>query len=120
MARKTPSQALVEKLRERGKWNKADARRIMAEHERSGVSIHAFARTHELPAHKLYWWRNHLEEPCEPEPAVSFAPVVVTGLGRRPALTVRVGALELDVHAPREVEPGWLAQLCAAVTTGGE
>ena len=120
MAGQTPSQALVEKLRQRGKWNKADARRIMAVHERSGVSVHAFARTHELPAHKLYWWRSHLEGPSKAEPAVSFAPVVVTGLGRRPALTVRLGILELDVHEPSKVEPDWLAQLCAAVTTEGE
>ena len=120
MAGRIPSQALVEKLRQRGKWNKADAGRIMAEYERSGMSVQTFARTHELPAHKLYWWRNHLEELSEAEPAMSFAPVVVTGLGRSPALTVRLGALELDVHAPSEVEPSWLAQLCAAVTTEGE
>ena len=112
-----PSPTLLEKLHQRGKWSEADARRIMAAHERSGLSIHAFARTHELPAHKLYWWRKHLEELGDAPPALSFAPVVVTGLGRGPALTVRLGALELDVHEPSKVEPTWLAQICVALSS---
>ena len=115
-----PSPTLLEKLHQPGKWSEADARKIMAAHQRSGLSIHAFARTHELAPHKLYWWRNRLEELGDTQPVLSFAPVVVTGLGRRPALTVRLSALELDVHEPSKVEPAWLAQICVALSSEAE
>jgi hypothetical protein len=44
---------------------------------------------------------------------------VVTGLGRTPAVIVRIREFELEVLEPQRVEPTWLAQLLAAVT-GGE
>jgi hypothetical protein len=73
-------------------------------------------------ANRLYYWRSRLtaatseERLGDDEPELTFAPVVVTGLGQRPAVTVRVGALELDVYEPEQLEPSWVAKLCAALT----
>ncbi len=110
------STSLLERLRLPTPWVEADARAIVAELEHCSTSVMAFARAHELPAKRLYYWRTRIHElgPSN-EPGLSFAPVVVTGLGGGPALTMRIGALELDVHEPNKLEPSWLAGLLEAV-----
>ena len=49
---------------------------------------------------------------------ISFAPVVVTGLGRTPAVVLRVGEVEIDVLDPRAVDPAWLARVIEATKRG--
>ena len=53
----------------------------------------------------------------ENEP-ISFAPVVVTGLGRKPALVLRLGELEIEVLDPQSVDPAWLARVIEATKRG--
>ena len=122
MARSHAFKALLEKLRQRGQWSEADARKIITALERSELSVAAFAAEHDLMANRLYYWRNRMadaatEDVLDDESELSFAPVVVTGIGQRPAVTVRLGALEVDVFEPEQLEPSWLAKLCAAITT---
>ena len=122
MARSHPSEALLEKLRQRSQWSEADASEIITALERSELTVAAFATKHELMANRLYYWRSRMadaatEDVLDDESELSFAPVVVTGLGQRPALTVRLGAVEVDVFEPEQLEPSWLAKLCAAITT---
>ena len=73
----------------------ADARIVLDTIERRQDTIHAFARRHGLPAHRLYWWRERLVGGIEADPGavehLSFAPVVVTGIGQTPAVLVRFG-----------------------------
>ncbi len=120
MARKNLVGAKIAQLRER-RWSEADARVVLAELERSGDSVSAFARAHGLSAQRLFWWRSRLSDEARDEVALeqlSFAPVVVTGLGRAPAVVLRVGELEIDIHEPLKVEPAWLAQVLAATKRG--
>jgi transposase-like protein len=106
-------------LRER-RWTKQDARVLLDAIERSGETVRAFARAHGLNANRIYKWREQLaNEDAEAADQLSFAPVVVTGLGRSPTLVIRLGELEIDVLDPQKVEPRWLAQLIAA-TQGGD
>ena len=120
MANKTLTKSNLARLRDARRWSEADAREVLGALESSGRTIHAFAREHDLKAHRLYWWRERLAGAVGEERAetVTFAPVVVTGLGQAPALTVRLGALELDVFTPSTVDPVWLAQIIEA--TKGE
>jgi hypothetical protein len=56
---------------------------------------------------------------AEPSPKlepISFAPVVVTGLNRKPVLVLRTGEIEIDVLDPRAIDPVWLARVIEATT----
>jgi transposase-like protein len=120
MASKNSVEAKLAQLRE-GQWSETDARLVLAELERSGDTVSAFARAHGLSAKRIYSWRTRLADKTRNEVAVdrmSFAPVVVTGLGRTPALILRRGELEIEVVEPQEVEPAWLAQLLVAAERG--
>ena len=102
------------------RWSEAEAQEVLAAVEDSGNSIHAFALEHALSPNKLYRWRDRLardeaaEEPEDVE-QLSFAPVVVTGLGRTPAVVVRLGEFEVEVIEPSDVDPAWIARLLAAM-----
>jgi transposase-like protein len=114
--------AKLAELRERRRWTKDDARDVLEAQERSGESVRTFALAHGLHANRLYKWRALLAEEERGSGDVeqlSFAPVVVTGLGRVPTLVVRLGELEIDVLDPQKVEPRWLAQLITAAQGGG-
>jgi transposase-like protein len=117
MASKTLTKSKLARLRET-RWSEADAQLVLDEIEGSGSTIHAFAREHDLKAHRLYWWRARLAEGVREGPGdleqLSFAPVVVTGLRQTPAMIVRLGELELELITPHEVDPAWLAQVIAA------
>lgn len=120
MASKNLVEAKLTQLRE-GQWSEADARFVLAALDRSADSVSAFARTHDLNPKRIYWWRARLSDQCQRDgelEQLSFAPVVVTGLGQRPAVIVRIGELEIEVVEPHKVEPTWLAQLLAAVKGG--
>jgi transposase-like protein len=99
------------------RWSETEARVVFELLERSGDSISAFARAHDLSSTRLYWWRNRLsteQERDEDEDELeqlSFAPVVVTGLG----LVVRIGELDLEVLDPSGVDPAWLARLLTSL-----
>ncbi|WP_181198353.1 RHS repeat domain-containing protein [Enhygromyxa salina] len=112
MAPKNLLEARLVQLRD-GRWTKADARLVLDAVERSGDSVWAFARLHGLSAKKIFWWRSQLEndDPPADSESLSFAPVVVTGLGRAPAAVIRVGAIEIDVHEPDKVSARWQASL---------
>ena len=108
-------------LREQ-RWSEVDARVVLAQFERSGDSVLAFARAHGLNAQRIYWWRSRLSERVPDDvrqdetelDELSFAPVVVTGLGQTKAVVLRLGELEIEVVEPQKVEPIWLAQVLAA------
>ena len=110
-------EAGVAQLRNR-RWSEADARVVIEALERSGEPVTAFARRHGLDKQRIYQWRSRLSDEArdreEQTEHLSFAPVVVTGLGRAPAVVVRIGELEVEVHDPQKVDPSWITQLIAA------
>lgn len=116
MANKTLVGTKLTRLRE-ARWSEADARIVLAALERSGDTVLGFARAHDLNAQRIYWWRSRLSgevQSEDPPDQLSFAPVVVTGLGRTPAVVIRLGELEVEVLEPHGVDPTWLAQVLAA------
>lgn len=124
MARKNLLEARLAQLRD-GRWTRADAELVLDALERSGDTVAAFARAHGLSAKKIFWWRSHLSsgapsaDPSEEAESISFAPVVVTGLGREPAAVIRQGSIEIEVLDPNKVEASWLASVLRA-TNGSE
>jgi transposase-like protein len=119
MAVNKSSETRIAQLRDQ-RWSEADARVVLEAVERSGEPVGAFARRHEIDAQRIYRWRSRLSADAihdgeERAETLSFAPVVVTGLGRAPAVIVRVGELEVEVHEPQNVDPSWLAEMIAAM-----
>lgn len=110
-------EAELAQLRDR-RWSEADARVVLHALERSSEPVSTFARRHGLDTQRIYKWRSRLADEDrngeEQTEHLSFAPVVVTGLGRTPAVVVRIGELEVEVHEPQKVDPSWLAQMIAA------
>jgi len=99
------------------RWSTQDARRVLQAQERSGLSILAFAREHDLSHERLYRWKRKLEtsgEGSKDELAeIEFTPVVVTNTRVPVAVTVRIDGVELDVADPMAVDPTWLATVAA-------
>ena len=107
--------ARIEELKGQ-RWTEQEAREVLAAWKSSRLSMTAFARTHGLSGQRLSWWRKKLDD--EKAPAAEefrFAPVVLTGVGTRPAAVVRVGGVEVDVHDPDKVSVEWLVALTRAM-----
>ena len=97
-------------------WTKEDARRVLDDCERSGLSVEAFAQQRGLRTSRLYRWRTRLglsklAPGRRPEP-LRFAPVIALPAPRGSGLTLRVSedvALRFDDASG--VDPSWLAAL---------
>lgn len=50
-------------------------RRIVAEHEDSGLPVRAFCRQRQVGEHSFYLWRRRLESEPTPPPVMAAAPV---------------------------------------------
>ncbi|HET9625835.1 MAG TPA: hypothetical protein VFP84_30945 [Kofleriaceae bacterium] len=73
-------------------WTEADARRVLADWERSGETLEAFARGHGLGLQRLAWWKKRrCAARPEPRSAVTFIPAAV--IHAVPAPTVTPGAV---------------------------
>ena len=95
-------------------WTESDARRVLAEWERSGHTLEAFARSRGLVPQRLAWWRKRLRTSQSetsaaltlvPATVIDTAPVASTGH----AVMIRLAhgiVIELD-GAP----PSWIAAL---------
>ena len=125
MARKNLLDARLAQLRDR-RWTRADAELVLDALERSGDTVAAFARAHDLSAKKIFWWRSQLSSDApsttsseKKTESISFAPVVVTGLGRDPAAVIRQGSIEIEILDTNKVEASWLASVLRA-TKGSE
>jgi hypothetical protein len=65
----------------RRQWTEADARSVLADWERSGDTLEAFARSRGLVPQRLWWWRKRLrEQPPETPKALTFVPATVIGV----------------------------------------
>lgn len=102
-------------LRER-RWTEADARFVLKTLDESGRSVSAFARDHGLCPQRLWRWRSRLGS-SRPVALnhVSFAPLVVTGVGRSPVVLARVGEVEVEIIDPARVDARWAGALLEAV-----
>jgi transposase-like protein len=102
------------------RWSSQEARFVLRAQERSGLSVHAFAREHGLSHERLYRWVRKLGTSSDHDPGpeladIEFAPVVLTTNSTAPSVTVRVDDVELEVTEPSNVDPAWLAAVVALV-----
>jgi hypothetical protein len=90
-------------------WTEAEARRVLADWERSGDSLEAFARSRGLVPQRLAWWKKRLRTPRpETSTALTFIPAAVIGAGTAdPAAVIRLShgiVIEID-----GASPAWVA-----------
>lgn len=100
------------------RWTVDDAEEVLTAWSRDGESLAGFAREHGVQVQRLQYWRNRLDrfadesnEADRDVDGLTFAPVVVRGVGAAPAAVVRVGGLEVEVHDPERVSVRWIAGL---------
>lgn len=95
-------------------WTESDARRVLAEWERSGHSLEAFARSRGLVPQRLAWWRKRLRASrSETSAALTLVPATVIDTAAvapaGPAAMIRLAhgiVIEID-----DVSPAWVAAL---------
>src|ERR1041384_6542105 len=99
-------------------WTESDARRVLADWQRSGDTLEAFARSRGLVPQRLAWWKKRLlTSGAEASGAVTFAPATVidapavasTGLAAMIRLSHGI-TIELD-----GASPSWIAALARAL-----
>jgi transposase-like protein len=97
-------------------WTEADARRVLAEWERSGDSLEAFARSRGLVPQRLAWWRKRLRA-ARPQTttALTFIPAAVIGAAiAHPAAVIRLpNGMVIELEG---VSPTWVAALARELT----
>jgi hypothetical protein len=95
----------------RRQWTEADARSVLADWERSGDTLEAFARSRGLVPQRLWWWRKRLREQApETQTALTFVPATV--IGAASAACVAVIRLPHGVVIElASASPSWVAAL---------
>jgi transposase-like protein len=94
-------------------WTPEQARLVLDEWRRSGESIAAFARRHDVSPARLYWWRKQLSGDIRfASPALALVPGRVTAkTAAEAAVAVRLrGDVTIEIVDPT---PSWVAALVA-------
>lgn len=107
-----------EGLRSRRQWKREEAERVLLDWSKSGQSMTAFARQHQLGLHRLQWWRTQLAQPTAEEPPVRLLPVVprqaplisVEPHGSA-AMSVVVNGARIEINDMQQLDPKWVAEL---------
>ena len=89
----------------------AEIRQLLAEQERSGQTVGAFARAKRMSAQTLYWWRSELRRRARrgKQRVADLVAVTVTG-GDVAELDVELGD-DIRIRVPRGFSSGDLARL---------
>jgi hypothetical protein len=95
-------------------WTESEARRVLADWERSGHTLEAFARSRGLVPQRLAWWRKRLRASrLETSGSLTLVPATVTGdaaigsAGATAMLRLPHGiVIEID-----GASPSWIAEL---------
>ncbi|MCE9635115.1 MAG: hypothetical protein K8T90_05350 [Planctomycetes bacterium] len=94
----------------RRRWVAQQMRELLQEHERSGMSLKAFAAAAEVPHSTLSWWRTRLRADAE---STRFVPVHVEEL-RRPPVEIVVGDVVVRVA---DADENAVARLVRAIAS---
>ena len=70
-------------------WTEDDARLALDEWRRSGQTIAAFAREHQMSAPRLYWWRKRLPKDGA-VPMMSLVPAKIVARSEMAAVVIRL------------------------------
>lgn len=114
-----------EGLRSRAHWKRADALRVLLDVSRSGLSMTAFARQHELGLHRLRWWHDRTKNasvadeqtPVRLVPAtLRRAPLVsIESPATQPRVVVAAAGVRVEILDPHDADPRWVASLVVAL-----
>jgi transposase-like protein len=74
-------------------------RKLVAEQARSGQSVAAFCREHELPAPHFFFWKKRLREAAGPQ----FVEVQVAKLNRQQRQSVAASSIEVRLGNGRSL-----------------
>jgi transposase-like protein len=83
-------------------WTEDDARLALDEWQRSGQTIAAFAREHQMSAPRLYWWRKRLARNGA-APTTSLVPAKIVARSEMAAVVIRLPsgvAIEMASTSP--------------------
>jgi hypothetical protein len=115
-----------EGMRSRRPWKRDEAERVLSDWSKSGQSMTAFSKQHQLGLHRLQWWRAQLAQPAAEEGAVRLLPVVPREVplfsdSRSAAvMSVVVMGARIEIGDTQQLDPKWVAelisQLCGART----
>jgi transposase-like protein len=86
-------------------WTEDDARLALDEWRRSGQTIAAFAREHQMNAPRLYWWRKRLPKHGA-MPMMSLVPAKIVARSEMATVVIRLPsgiAIEMASTSPREI-----------------
>jgi hypothetical protein len=70
------------------RWTEADARLVLAEHARSGLSFASFAARRGLEVQRLYRWRRALTSETRPAPVKFLEVCAPRGLASTPTVEI--------------------------------
>ena len=109
-------------------WTEAHAKRLLEAHEKSGLSLAAFARREGVRARRLQWWRDRLRarsskaevgpRPTTFAPAVvKRAPKVVLARGGAVSIATRSG-ITIEIAEPTRVAPSWIGAVIRELERG--
>lgn len=93
----------------RRRWSEREMRELLQEHERSGLSLQAFAAATEIPYTTISWWRSRLRRDESPR----FVPVHVKD-GRRASFEIVVGDVVVRVA---DADESAVARLVRAIVS---
>ena len=72
-------------------WTEDDARLVLDEWRRSGLTIAGFARERDMSAPRLYWWRRRLSKAvAAAAPAMSLVPAKIVTRSEAAAVVIRL------------------------------
>ena len=92
----------------RRRWSEQQMRDLLQEHERSGISLKAFAAAAEIPYSTLSWWRSRLQREETPR----FVPVRVQ---EERAVAVEIVVGDVVVRVPAGTGAQTTARLVRAI-----
>jgi len=101
-------------------WTADEAREVLEAWRESGLPLATFARKRGLTAERLRWWRQRQGDWKGAGVAtMSLVPAVITGemsAGAAAAVTLRAGALVVEVVDVGAVPPSWLSAFMLGLT----
>ena len=120
--KKDQTDAWLSGLRGPTHWRPDDARRVLEEWMRSGVSRSAFGRRHGFNPQRIAWWRKQFAMPT----SLTLVPLTVaarstatpapTTAGSGALTLVFADHLRIEVGNPTKVAPEWLAAFVDALS----
>lgn len=100
-------------------WTPDEAREVLEAWRESKLPLATFARKRGLTAERVRWWRQRLGDWEEAAPArTALVPAMITGemAAEAAAVTLRAGALVVEVADVEAVPHSWLSAFLLGLT----